>query len=225
MSNSTPPPQLPEGLTPEQRRAAARCLWTVGVLGGASLIGVASALYLVNNYPLLLIALSPLGRHLILVAPIVNPYAFVAVAVSRSAAFSVPCFYLGRAAGPVAVQWLESRSPRLGRAIRWLERIFRRFERGSFALILLFPGPAMSTIAGDSGMRPGVYLSMLIAGLVLRMQIVLWVGDWLREPIEIVVGWIEQYWVPGTVVLVAGIAFYRRRQRLRAARTEASPDL
>ncbi len=60
---------------------------------------------------------------------------------------------------------------------------------------------------------------MLIAGLVLRMQIVLWVGDWLREPIEIVVGWIEQYWVPGTVVLVAGIVFYQRRQRLRAART------
>ncbi len=225
MSNSSPPLQLSEALTPEQRRAAARSLWTIGALGAASLIGVGSSLYLVHNYPLLLIAQSPLGRHLILVAPIVNPYAFVAVAVSRSVAFCVPCFYLGRAAGPVAVQWLESRSPRFGRAVRWLERIFRSSEKRSFALILLFPGPAMSTIAGDSGMRPAVYVSFLIAGLVLRMQVVLWLGEWLRDPIELVIAWIGQNWVPGTVVLVAGIALYQWRQRQRASRTEASSDL
>ena len=217
--------QLSEGLTLGQRETAARCLWTIGVLGAATLIGVGSSLYLVNNSPLLLIALSPLLRHLILVASIVDPYAFVAVAVSRRAAFSVPCFYLGRAVGPIAVQWLESRSRGAGQAIRWLERLFRRFGNGSFALVFLFPGAAMSTIAGDSGMRSGVYLPMVIAGLVIRMLIVLWIGDWLREPIQIVVGWINQYWVPGTVVLVAGIAFYQWRQRVRAARAEGSPEL
>ena len=194
------------------------------MLGGTSLVGVGSSLYLVDNYPLLLIALSPLGRHLILVAPLVDPYAFVAVAVGRSVAFCLPCFYLGRAAGPVAVQWLEERSPRFGQAVRWLERIFHRYEKGSFALILIFPGPVMSTIAGDSGMRPAAYVSVLVAGLVLRMGAVLWVGDWLREPIELLVRWIGQNWVPGTVVLVAGIALYQWRQRVRAARSEASPD-
>ncbi len=236
MSNSTTPPHAPtqsgglppqlfDRLTLEQRRTAARCLGIVGVLSAATLIGVGSSLYLANNYPLLLIALSPLGRHLILVAPVVNPYAFVAIAVSRRAAFSVPCFYLGRALGPIAVQWLESRSPRAGRAIRWLERLFRRSEKASFVLVFLFPGPAMSTIAGDSSMRSSVYLSMVIAGLVFRMLIVLWIGDWLRGPIEIVLSWIDQYWVPGTVVLVAGIAFYQWRQWVRAARAERSPDL
>ncbi len=186
---------------------------------------MASSLYLVNNYPLLLIALSPLGRHLILVAPIVNPYAFVAVAVSRRAAVSIPCFYLGRALGPIAVQWLESRSPRAGRAIRWLERIFLRFEKAAFALVLLFPGPAISTIAGDSGMRSGVYLPMVIAGLVIRMLTTLWIADWLRGPILIVVRWIDQYWVPGTVVLVVGIAFYQWRQSVRSARRDGSTEL
>jgi membrane protein DedA with SNARE-associated domain len=220
LSNSTPslhrpdlPRQFYEGLTPEQRRTVARCLWTIGVLGAATLIGVGSSLYLVNSYPLLLIALSPLGRHLILVAPIVNPYAFVAVAVGRRAAFSVPFFYIGRALGPIAVQWLELRSPRAGQAVRWLERLFRRFEKASFAVVFFLPGPAISTIAGDSGMRSVVYLSMLVAGLVFRMLITLWIGDWLRGPIEILVGWIDQYRVPGTVVLVAGIAFYQWRQR------------
>ncbi len=216
--------QLSEGLTPEQRTTAARCLWIIGVLSAATLIGVGSSLYLVGNYPLLLIALSPLGRHLILVAPIVNPYAFAAVAVSRRAAFSVPCFYLGRALGPIAVQLLESRSPRSAQAIRWLKRLFGRFEKGSFALVFLLPGPAMSTIAGDSGMRSGVYLSMVTAGLVFRMLIVLWIGDWLRGPIEVVVGWIDRYWMPGTVVLVTGILFYQWRQRVRAARAEGSPE-
>ncbi len=218
------PPEIAEGLTPEQRRTASRCLWVIGVLGVASLVGVGSSLYLASHYPLLLIALSPLGRHLILVVPVVNPYAFVAVAVARRAIFYIPCFYLGRGLGPLAVQWLESRSPRVGQMVRWLERLFHRFERAAFALVFLFPGPAMSTIAGDSGMRTGVYVSMVVAGLVSRMLIVLWIGDWLRGPIEIVLGWIGRYWVPGTIVLVAGLSIYQWRQRVLAARAEAPPE-
>ena len=217
------PPEIAEGLTPEQRRTAARCLSVIGVLGMASLVGVGSSLYLASHYPMLLIALSPLGRHLILVAPIVDPYAFVAVAVTRRASFYIPCFYLGRGLGPLAVQWLESRSPRVGQMVRWLERLFHRFHRAAFALVFLFPGPAMSTIAGDSGMRSGVYVSMLVAGLVFRMLIVLWIGDWLREPIEVVLGWISRYWVPGTVVLIAGIAIFQWRQRVLAARAAPPP--
>ena len=83
----------------------------------------------------------------------------------------------------------------------------------------------MSTIAGDSGMRSSVYLPMVIAGLVVRMLTTLWIADWLREPILIVVRWIAQYWVPGTVVLVVGIAFYQWRQSVRSARSDGSTEL
>jgi membrane protein DedA with SNARE-associated domain len=205
-----PPRGIEAGLSREQRRIARRCLLVLGLLGGGSMVGVASSLYLVSHYPLLLIALSPIGRHLILVAPIVNPYAFIAVAVGRRTAFYLACFYLGRALGAAAIDWLEARWPRSARFVRWLERLF---ERWSYAAVFLLPGPAMSTIAGDSTIHVGVFLALLTAGLVLRMLIVIWIGDWLREPIEVLLAWIREYWLPGTIVLIAGIALYQRRKR------------
>ena len=50
------------------------------MLSAGSAVGLAASAYLVNHYPLLLIALSPIGRHLILVVPNVDPGAFLLVA-------------------------------------------------------------------------------------------------------------------------------------------------
>ena len=114
------PPEFAAGLSPERQRVARRCLVILALLATGSLVGVASSLYLVSHYPLLLIALSPIERHLILVAPLLNPVAFVAVAVTRRVAFCVPCFFLGRAAGRYGLEWLKARSPRSARLIHWI---------------------------------------------------------------------------------------------------------
>ena len=102
MSASEPLPDE-NALTPEQWRVARRCLSVLGVLGIGSMTGVAFSLYLVNHYPLVLIALSPLGRHFVLVAPIVDPAAFMVVAVTRRMLFYLAAFYLGRAMGPAGL--------------------------------------------------------------------------------------------------------------------------
>ena len=44
----------------------------LGVLTVGTWIGVASSPYLVNNHPVVLIGISPLGRHMVLVAPLVG---------------------------------------------------------------------------------------------------------------------------------------------------------
>ncbi len=182
----------------------------LGVLGGGSLLGVAASLYLANNFPLLLIALSPIGRHLILVAPTVDPVAFVAVASIRRLLFYLPCFHLGRTLGPEALVWIEVRAARTGRFVRWLERLFQRASR---AVVFALPGPGMSTIAGVSGMPLRVFLPLVSAGLVVRMVLVVAVGEALRAPIERVLALIDEYWIPGTVLLVAGVALYQWRMR------------
>jgi membrane protein DedA with SNARE-associated domain len=196
-------------LGPAERRTARRCLSVLGVLSAGSMIGVASSLYLVNNQPLLLIALSPIGRHLILVAPTVDPFAFVAVAVGRRLIFYIASFHLGRALGPTGIVWLEARAARTARFVRWLERLFRR---ASHVAVFLLPGPAMSTIAGMSEMGVTVFASLAGLGLVFRMLVVLGVAEWLSEPIEQLLGLIAEYWIPGTVVLVIGVAVYRWRR-------------
>jgi membrane protein DedA with SNARE-associated domain len=199
------PPEI-QPLGSEERAIARRCLSVLGVLSTGSLIGVASSLYLVNRFPLLLIALSPLGRHLILVAPIVDPVAFVAVAVTRRMLFYLTCFHLGHALGPSGIVWIEARAARAARFVRWLERLF---ERSSLAVVFLLPGPTVSGLAGISGMRSRVFVPLSVLGLIVRMLFVLGFAEWLRAPIENLLVVIDEYWIPGTVVIVVGIALHR----------------
>jgi len=215
LSNIAPDPAL---LDPEQRTLARRSLSALGVLSVGSISGTASSLYLVNHYPLLLIALSPLGRHLVMVAPIVDPVAFVAVAVLRRMAFFVACYHLGLAMGPTGVVWLEAKAARFARFVRWVESLFQRW---SFAVVFLMTGPTVSALAGMSDMKLRVFVPLAAAGLVMRMVGILLFAELLREPIEWTLAWIDEHWVPGTVVMVLGILAYqgwqRRRSRLQRA--------
>jgi len=174
------------------------------------MLGVAFSPYLVNHFPLLLIAISPLGRHLLLVAPIVDPLAFLLVAVVRRMAFYVASFHLGRALGPSAVEWIESRSRHFGRFVRWIEQLFGLAPR---VVVLLMAGPTVSILAGISGMRGVVFGALATLSISLRAVAILLFAEWLRVYIELVLAWIDEVWVPATVVMVASVLVYRWRRR------------
>jgi hypothetical protein len=197
-------------LGPEERDLARMSLLSMATLGSASLLGVAFSLYLVNHYPLLLIALSPLGRHLVLVAPIVDPAAFLLVAVARRMVFYLSCFGLGRALGPAGIVWIEARNARFGRFVRWLERLFARASR---LVVVGMVGPTVSMLAGSSGMRAVIFAPLATLGILLRMLVVLGFAEWFRVYIEAILAWIDQYWIPGTVLMVGGVLVYRFRKR------------
>lgn len=200
----------------EERRLALRCLTVLGVLGSGSLVGVAFSLYLVNHAPLLLVALSPLGRHFVLAAPLVDPVALVGVGAARRMLFYLAAFYLGRALGPAGIPWLEQRAARFARLVRWLERLF---ARAPHLVVLLFSGPTVSGLAGIAGMKTGLFVALALPGLVLRLLLVVGFAEWMREPIETLLAVIDEHWVPGTVLLVTLVAIHqwrRRRQFLRA---------
>jgi len=197
----------------EQMVLARRCLWALGILSAGSALGVASSLYLVNHAPLLLVGLSPLGRHVVLAAPVSHPLALLIVVVARRLLFYTALFYLGRALGPSGIDWLEARSARAARFVRWLERLF---ARASHLVVLVLAGPTVSALAGISGMRKRVFLPLVATGLVARMAVLIGFADWLRGPIEQLLALIDEYWIPGTVILASGVAFFQWR-RLRSA--------
>ncbi len=208
------PVDVETGLDESQQRVVRLCLIGLAVLGIGSMIGGMSVLYLANRFPLLLIALSPTGRHLILVAPTVHPAAFIAVATLRRITFYIPCFILGRILGSTALVWLETRSPRAARFVEWLDRIF---QRAQYPAVFFLPGPIMSTIAGNSKMPVATWIPLVACGVMLRMVVVVWFGEWLREPIERVLELFDEYWIPGTIALVAGTALYQWRRTGRTA--------
>jgi hypothetical protein len=214
--------QLPEGaLAPGDLRLARRSLALLAVLGSGSMIGVAFSLYLVNHYPLLLIALSPLGRHLVLVAPIVDPIAFMFVSVGRRLLFYGGSYDLGRALGPSGILWLEQRAAYFARFVRWIEDLFQRAPK---LVVLFISGPTVSALAGISGMRRSAFFALASVSLVVRMLLILGFAELMRGPIEIALAWIDEYWIPGTAVMVLGVLVFRwiRMRAARAARAEST---
>ena len=201
----SPPPLDGEA----QRRVR---LWgtVLGVLGAGSLLGVAFSPYLVTHWPLLLVGLSPLGRHMVLVAPVVHPLAFFLVLVARRLAFYFGCFQLGRALGPWAVPWVEARSRHAGRFLRFLERLFNRAPR---AVVLVMSGPSVSALAGVSGMRSRVFVPLATVSLAARVVLVMGFAEWIREYVEIALAWIDAYWIPATVVTASGVVLFQLWQR------------
>lgn len=206
---------MPRG--PAEKALVRRGLTALGILSFGSLTGVAFSLYLVNHYPLLLIALSPIGRHLVLVAPIVDPVAFVCVGVARRMAFYLACFQTGRGLGPSGVEWLEARAARFARFVRWVERLF---GRAPHLVVLLMAGPTVSGLAGMTGMRTPAFVPLAVISLTLRMLFVLGFAELVREPIEWLLARIDEYWVPGTAVMIVATLLYQWR-RIRRARRRA----
>jgi len=204
-------------LSAEQRQTTRLCLSALGVFGAGSMIGVAFSLYLINHFPLLLVALSPLGRHIVLAVPLVNPVALVSVGVGRRLLFYLVSFHLGRALGPAGIPWLEARAARFGRFVRWVEGLFSRAPR---LVVLLMTGPTVSALAGVSGMRTAVYLPLTTVSVVARMAVMVFFGEVLREYIEVILAWIDEYWLPGTLVMVVAVGIYRWRRQVPVSAIE-----
>ena len=207
----SPPPLGGEA----QRRVR---LWgtALGVLGACSLVGVAFSPYLVTHWPLLLVGLSPLGRHMVLVAPVVHPVAFFLVLVVRRLVFYLGCFQLGRALGPWAVPWVESRSRHFGRFLRFLERLF---NRAPHTVVLVMSGPSVSALAGVSGMQTGVFLLLATVSLAVRVVLVMGFAEWIRVYVEVALGWIDGYWIPATAATASGVVLYQIWQRRTRTRS------
>lgn len=195
-------------LTGDQQRTLRWAGGALAVLGAGSLLGVASSLYLVNHAPLLLVALSPIGRHLLLAAPVTDPVAFVAVASVRRLLFYTACFYLGRSLGDAALVWIEARAGRFAGYVRWLEGVF---SRHATLVVLIGSGPTVSTLAGISGMSARRFLLLSLPGLLIRMVVYVQLGEWLREPLEVLLAWIARYWIPGTIAIVVALVVHRAR--------------
>ena len=184
-------------------------------------MGLGSSAYLVNHYPLLLIGLSPIGRHLILVVPRVDPVGFILVGGLRRFAFYLACFQLGRALGPPGVVWLEERAARFARFVRWIESWFRKAPR---LVVLFFAGPTVSALAGMSGMAISTYVGLASLSLLARLVLILAFGELLREPIEWLLALIDEYWVQITTAMVLGVLLYQW-WRIRRSRRQADQPL
>ena len=201
-------------------------IWLIvlGLMALAGWAGVLGFAYLVTDWPLVLIALSPLNRHLVIVAASVEPWAFVSVGLARCLLSCLAGHQLGSAVGPEALVWLEENSPRLSRWVRWVERLF---QRSAYAALLLWPGLVVSMLGGIAEMRVGAVMAVASVGLLARLLVILYLGQWLLEPIEWLLAQIGQYRLEITLTIVVGFGVYQwiRRARSGAAGPDGAGDV
>ena len=193
-------------------------LGAAAAIGLANLVGVAFAPGLLKHAPLALIALSPLGRHLVLAATVTPMVPFVIVGTVRRMIVAALAYALGRAYGSEGISWIKRRYPRMQPLVSALEWLF---ARAAPLILLLAPGPMVCALAGATRMRAWLALPIATAGHTGWMFVNYKLGEALSAWLAPIHAFIGTYVVPLTLASIAlALAYYglRRRRQVNALR-------
>ena len=206
----------PDGPQQPARRLSRRTLsLIIGMIIAlviAGFVADASAGYLVDHHPLWLIALNARNRNLVLVVNHVDLVPYYAIGTVRLLV-SDPLFYiLGYFYGDTAIKWMERQAPTYGRLMRGAERWF---GVAAYPLVFIAPNNYICLFAGAAGMSIPVFLVLNITGTIFRLWIIQVIGNIFDEPIDAVIGFIQDYRVPIIIasVLLVGFTIWNERRQ------------
>ena len=173
-----------DATTAERPRPSRRTLaLIVGPILAVVVVGtVGNAIHptLVNSHPLLLVAMEPRNRYLLLVADKVSFVPFLVVATVRRLV-SDPLFYLlGYLYGDRGVRWIERKMGEAGTLVQTMES---GFAKAAPVMVLLFPGAIVCVLAGATGMSPLLFLVLNVAGTVTVVSLIYRFAGFLDVPL------------------------------------------
>jgi membrane protein DedA with SNARE-associated domain len=201
-----------EEVRQQRRKRLTLLLVPIGLLIVASNVGSALAPSLVNDQPLLLLALDARIRHVVLVSGSLDAIPYYVVGTLRLL-LSDPLFYLlGFWYGETALSWVEKRTGSIGQFLRQVEGFF---GKAAYPLVFLAPNNYICLFAGAARMHPAVFLVLNVSGTVTRLAIIRYVGDIFEGPRSTVLGFISDYQIPltvATIAIVVGQSLWDRRR-------------
>jgi membrane protein DedA with SNARE-associated domain len=169
-----------------------------------STVGDASAPQLVDNHPLLLLAMNARNKNLILVTNYLDAPSYYIVGGLRLL-LSDPLFFLvGYWYGDAALDWMERRTKSFGELLRQVERWF---GKAAYPLVFIAPNNYICMFAGASGMSVPGFFAVNVAGTLVRLYLIRRLGEAFDEPIDDVIGFIRDYRLPLLVVSIALFGF------------------
>jgi membrane protein DedA with SNARE-associated domain len=196
----------------ETERAPAWLPWAALLLVAATIAGALFVAPLAVHHPLWLIALNPLPRHLLLVAPRIPFPTFVLLASARGLFTCAVTFELGRCYGARGATMLLGHSTRGGSMLRGLQRLFARW---SALALLIFPGIASSALAGMSGVSRARCLVISLIGLFAWACINHRLGAWLAPWSEKLLDFVRSNMLAATLLCMLGVVLYQLWVRRR----------
>lgn len=189
MSEETAPEPLEVETVPPARPAPSRKTLTlivapIIVIFVVGTIGNMIHPTLLVNAPLLLVAMEPRFRYMLLVAPRVDLLPFMVIVLVRRLFADPFLFALGRLYGEPGVRWMERQ---LQDTIGWVRKVERAFGKAAWIFVLLWPGLVVCTLAGAAGMRFATFVVLNVVGTVVTTYLAYAASDLLSTP----VGWIN----------------------------------
>lgn len=188
------------------------------VLSAFGLAGAALSPYLLVKHPLALVALSPDGRHLLLVASQVDLATLLAVAVPRRALALLATYGVGGVYGYRFLRYAEGRLPRLARAARWLSGVV---ERAGPLLILFLPLHSLTALGAAAGLRFRTFLLVLLPAQIPFVVVHYYFGGAISGLTERLIAFLSAHLVESTLVCTALVGLQQLVSRLRRYRVSA----
>ena len=196
----------------QRRRRLTALLVPIGCLVVASNVGRALTATLVNEHPLVLLALDARNVSVLAVSGSLDAVSYYVVGTLRLL-LSDPLFYLlGYWFGESALAWVDRRGGSIGKFLRDAEGFF---ATAAYPLVFLAPNNYICLFAGASRMRPAIFLTLNVSGTIARLALLRYVGDVVAGPRDSVLGFIGTYQLPLTILgiaVIGGQALWNRRR-------------
>lgn len=200
---------------PPKRPAPSRRTLTliVGPIIAVVVIGTLGNMFhpsLLKNHPLLLVAMEPRNRYLLLVADKVSFVPFLLVATVRRL-ISDPLFYLlGYLYGDAGVRWIERKMGDSSGLVRGMER---GFAKAAPLMVFLFPGAIVCVLAGATGMSPLLFLALNVAGTITMVSLLYRFAEFFDGPLGAVNGFYADNNKTLTIISVVATLLWLVMQR------------
>jgi membrane protein DedA with SNARE-associated domain len=165
-------------------------------------VGNALAPKLVDTHPLWLIGMNSSNRNLILATNQLDAASYYVVATLRLLVADPLFFLIGYWYGDTALTWMEQRTKSFGQTMRQIEGWF---SKAAYPLVFIAPNQYICLFAGAAGMPVGAFFVTNIAGTVMRLYLIRWLGEAFERPIDSVLGFIQDYRTP---LLIASIVLF-----------------
>lgn len=184
-------------------------------LAALEAIGTALSPWLLVEAPLLLIALSPSGRHLAMAVLTESAPLIILVATARRVLALAATWLIGAIYGRVAIAWASARFPRVARFITWTEGLLTRFGA---PLLVVAPGFTPSLLAGVSGIRFPTFAAAVSVGTAFYCALTVFFGEALAGWTRPILDWLVEHVVGATIVCVVLVSAQQLWSRWRRGR-------
>jgi len=176
---------------------------------------VAMAPWLATHHPLLLVAVDPTDKA-VLLAVNASLVTLFPVALARRLIGQSLYFFIGRRLGPDAKEWLTARG--YGGLLGRFDRAVRRW---SYPAVLVAPRDIVCILAGDLGMGWAPFLLLAAVRDITMVLVLRQLSQTFARQIDSVLNFLNTYTLPATLVAVGAVALQfawqsRRRRALTA---------